>query len=70
MENKEWSYKIIRNVISEEYLALLDMYFYKRREILKTMIESEYFPPEVKVFGEMGDGQPGTKATPTLCMEM
>jgi len=62
MENKEWSYKIVRNVITNEYLALLDMYFYKRREILQTMIEAEYCPPKVKVFGEMGDGQPGTKS--------
>ena len=62
MENKQWSYKIVRNVITNEYLALLDMYFYKRREILQTMIEAEYCPPKVKVFGEMGDGQPGTKS--------
>jgi hypothetical protein len=61
-EKEEWSYKIIRNVISSEYLNLLDMYFYKRREILKTMLESKYCSAEENVFGAIGDGQPGVKS--------
>ena len=64
MENKEkkdWSYKIVRKVIPELYLNILDDYFSNKREIYKTMIKNKFISETETTFGLIGDRQPGVR---------
>ena len=64
MENKEkkdWSYKIIRKVIPESYLNILEDYFHNKRNIYKKMIEKGFISNTERTFGVIGDGQPGVR---------
>jgi len=62
---EDWSYKVIKNAISQEYLGILDDYFYNKQECFKTMSENGYIDKDKAfVLGEYNgeDGQPGIKA--------